>query len=35
VHPINEDAERQAAEEAGEPVDDADDGESGPTQTAR
>jgi hypothetical protein len=35
VHPINEDAERQAAEEAGEPVDDADDGESGPTQTDR
>jgi hypothetical protein len=34
VHPINEDAEREAAEEAGEqPADD--DGESGPTQTAR
>jgi hypothetical protein len=29
VHPINEDAEREAGEEI------ADDGESGPTQTDR
>ena len=34
VHPINEDAEREAAEAAGESAPDVDD-ESGPTRTDR